>query len=124
VKCILLDLRPLDQFLDPIEQTLIGDSGLQSLVMRDLAVEFDAPATHAFRPFFRQGETTSSSHFTTTERQFSFNAPRSFGSGFYEAVSGQRRPSDRHRQAVADLVHLRRNVPPEIAITAVLHATG
>jgi hypothetical protein len=39
-------------------------------------------------------------------------------SGFNEAVlSGQGRVSDRHRQAFADLVHLRRNTGPEIAIT-------
>jgi len=39
-----------------------------------------------------------------------------------EAPPHQRRMSDRHRQAVADLVHLRRNTGPEIAITAVVHA--
>jgi hypothetical protein len=33
----------------------------------------------------------------------------------------QRRVSDRHRQAVADLMHLRRISGTEIAITAVLH---
>jgi hypothetical protein len=41
---------------------------------------------------------------------------------FNEAASHQRRPSDRHRQAVCDLVHLCRNTGPEIAITAVYHA--
>jgi hypothetical protein len=122
VKCSLLDLRPLAQFPDPIEQTLIGDSGRQALVVRDLAVEFDAPVTHSIPPFFRPGETTFTFHFTTLERQFSFNAPRSFGSNFNEAVPGQRRLSDRHRQAVADLMHLCRNTGTEIAITAVLRA--
>jgi hypothetical protein len=38
---------------------------------------------------------------------------------FNEAVSGQGGVSDRLRQACADLVHLRRNTGPEIAITAV-----
>jgi hypothetical protein len=52
VKRSLLVLRPLYQFLDPIEQTLIGESGRQTLVMRDLAVEFDAPVTHCIPPFF------------------------------------------------------------------------
>ena len=105
VKCRLLCLRPLDQFPDSTEQSLIGESGRQTMVMLDLAVEFDAPLTHCIvRPFSRPGETTSSCHFTTTERQFSFNAPRSFGSTFNEAVPGQRRLSDRHRQAVADLM--------------------
>jgi hypothetical protein len=45
-------------------------------------------------------------------------------SRFNEAVSGQRRPSDRHWQACADLVHLRRYAGREIAITAVVHAPG
>jgi hypothetical protein len=52
VKQRLLVLRPLYQFLDPIEQTLIGESGPQTLVMRDLAVEFDALVTHSIPPFF------------------------------------------------------------------------
>jgi hypothetical protein len=42
----LLGLRPFDQFLDPIEHSLIGVSGRHSLVMLDLAVEFDALLTH------------------------------------------------------------------------------
>jgi hypothetical protein len=40
-----------------------------------------------------------------------------------ETVSGQRGVSDLHRQAIADLVHLRRNSGPEITITAVAHGT-
>jgi hypothetical protein len=52
VKRSLLVLRPLYQFLDPIEQTLVSESGRQALVMRDLAVEFDAPFTHCIPPFF------------------------------------------------------------------------
>jgi hypothetical protein len=43
-------------------------------------------------------------------------------SAFNEAVPGQRRVSNRHRQAVADLVHLRRNAGPKIAITAMVRA--
>jgi hypothetical protein len=35
VKRSLLVLRTLYQFLDPIEQTLIGESGRQTLVMRE-----------------------------------------------------------------------------------------
>ena len=35
-----------------------------------------------------------------------------------ESVSYQRRANRRHRQAVANLVHLRRDTGPEIAITA------
>jgi hypothetical protein len=46
VKRRLLGLRPLDQFLDPIEHSLIGDSGRHALVMLDLAVEFDTLVTH------------------------------------------------------------------------------
>ena len=46
VKRHLLGLRPFDQFLDPIEHSMIGDSGRHALVMRDLAVEFDALVTH------------------------------------------------------------------------------
>jgi hypothetical protein len=38
-----------------------------------------------------------------------------------EAVSGQGGVSDRHRQACADLVHLRRDTGTEITITAVVH---
>ena len=50
-------------------------------------------------------------------------------SAFNEAVSGQGGVSDRHRQAVADLVHLRRNSGPEIAILrsdieVALHSVG
>jgi hypothetical protein len=52
VKRSLLDLRSPYQFLDPIEQSLIGESGRQTLVMRDLAVEFDAPVTHCIPPLF------------------------------------------------------------------------
>jgi hypothetical protein len=37
---------------------------------------------------------------------------------FDEAVSGQGRVSDPHRQAGADFMHLRRNSGPETAITA------
>ena len=43
-------------------------------------------------------------------------------SPFDEAVSGQGRVSNRHWQAVANLVHLRPNSGPEIAITAVVPA--
>jgi hypothetical protein len=52
MKRCLVNLRPLYQFLDPIEQTLVSESGRQALVMRDLAVEFDAPFTHCIPPFF------------------------------------------------------------------------
>jgi hypothetical protein len=120
VKCSLLDLRPLYQFPDPFEQSLIGESGREAVKMLDLLVEFDAPVTHSIPPLFGRP-----SHLSTTERQFCFNGPGSFGSGycvscFDEAISGQGRPSDRHRhrQAVADLTHLRRNHSPEIATTA------
>jgi hypothetical protein len=44
------------------------------------------------------------------------------GSSFDEAVPAQGRMSDRHRQALANRVHLRRNSGPEIAITAVVPA--
>jgi hypothetical protein len=43
VKCRLLGLHPLYQFLDPVKRSLIGDSGHQTAVMLDLAVQFDAP---------------------------------------------------------------------------------
>jgi hypothetical protein len=122
VKCSLLDLRPLYQSPDPIEQSLIGESGRQTMVMLDLAVELDAPVTHSIPPFSRSGKTTFACHFTTTERQFSFNAPRSIESGFNESASHQRRLSNRHRQALANLMHLCRNTGPEIVITAVVHA--
>jgi hypothetical protein len=46
VKCCLLGLHPLYQFLDPIKRSLIGNSGRHVLVMLDLAVEFDALVTH------------------------------------------------------------------------------
>jgi hypothetical protein len=46
VKRRLLGFRPLYQFPDPIEHSLIGDSGRHALVMLDLAVEFDALLTH------------------------------------------------------------------------------
>jgi hypothetical protein len=52
VKCSLLDLRPLYQFPDPIEQTLIGKSRRQTMVMLDLAVKFNAPVTHCISPVF------------------------------------------------------------------------
>jgi hypothetical protein len=120
VKCGLLDLRPLYQSPDPIEQSLIGESGRQTML--DLAVEFDAPVTHSIPPFSRSGKTTFACHFTTTERQFSFNAPRSIESGFNESASHQRRLSNRHRQALANLMHLCRKTNPEIVITAVVHA--
>jgi hypothetical protein len=55
VKCSLLDLRPLYQFSDPIEQSLIGESRRQTMVMLDPAVEFDAPVTHFIPPFFMPG---------------------------------------------------------------------
>jgi hypothetical protein len=97
VKCGLLSLRPIDQFLDAIKESLIGESGRDAVEMLNLAVEFDALVTHSIPPFFRPGETTSSCRFTTTERQFSFNAPRSFGSGFNEAMSHQCRANHRHR---------------------------
>jgi hypothetical protein len=41
---------------------------------------------------------------------------------FNEAIPSQGRISNRDRQAVADLVHLRCNTGPEIGITAVVHA--
>jgi hypothetical protein len=46
VKRWLLGLHALYQFLDPIKRSLIGDPGWHSLVMLDLAVEFDALLTH------------------------------------------------------------------------------
>lgn len=54
VKCRLLGLHALYQFLDPVKRSLIGDSGHQTAVMLDLAIKFDAPVlSHisAFRPF-------------------------------------------------------------------------
>lgn len=83
VKRSLLNLRPLYQFPDPIEQSPIGEFGGQTMVMLDLAVEFDALVTHSNPPFFRPGETTSSSIINTTERRFRFNAPPSCGSGYF-----------------------------------------
>jgi hypothetical protein len=55
VKRSLLDFRLLYQFLDPIEQSLIGESGRRTVVMLDLAVEFDAPVTHCIPPFWHAG---------------------------------------------------------------------
>jgi hypothetical protein len=52
VKPSLLALRPLYQFSDPIEQSLIGESGRQTMVMLYLAVEFHALLTHCSPPFF------------------------------------------------------------------------
>jgi hypothetical protein len=49
----LLGVRPFYQFLDPIKHSLIGDSGRHALVMRDLAVEFDALLTHCLVPHLR-----------------------------------------------------------------------
>jgi hypothetical protein len=98
VKRNLLDLRPLYQFPDPIEQSLIGEPGRQTLVMRDLAVEFDTPVTHCIPPFFKQGETTSSSHFTTTERQICFNAP---GPALLESDYCVSRPTKPNRASAA-----------------------
>jgi hypothetical protein len=46
VKHSLLSFHPLYQFLDPIKRRLIGDPGRHSLVIPDLAVEFDALLTH------------------------------------------------------------------------------
>jgi hypothetical protein len=51
VKGSLLDFRPLYQFPDPTEQTLIGESRRQTMVMLYLLVEFDAPVTHSISPF-------------------------------------------------------------------------
>jgi hypothetical protein len=42
----LLGLHLLYQFLNPIKEIRIGDSGRHALVMLDLAVEFDALVTH------------------------------------------------------------------------------
>jgi hypothetical protein len=51
MKRLLLRRHPLHQFLNPIERSLIGDPRPQTLVMLDLAVEFDAPVTHSDPPF-------------------------------------------------------------------------
>jgi hypothetical protein len=56
---------PALSFSDPTEQSLIRESGRQTMVKLDLLVEFDAPVTHSISPFFRPGETTFSCHFTT-----------------------------------------------------------
>jgi hypothetical protein len=41
-----LCLHPRYQFFDPINGGLVGDPGPQALVLRDLAVKFDALVTH------------------------------------------------------------------------------
>jgi hypothetical protein len=46
MKCGLLSPHPLNQFLDPIKERLIGDAGRHTLVMLDLGVKFDALVTH------------------------------------------------------------------------------
>jgi hypothetical protein len=53
VKRSLLRLHLLYQFLDPIEHSLIGDSGRDAMVMLDLAVEFGALVTHCNSAFTR-----------------------------------------------------------------------
>ena len=50
-----LSLHPLNQFLDPIKQWLIGDARRYVLVMFDLAVEFGALLTHCNSVFARSG---------------------------------------------------------------------
>jgi hypothetical protein len=49
MKCGLLGLHPLNQFLDPGKHSLIANSGRHALVMLDLVVEFDALLTHGTR---------------------------------------------------------------------------
>jgi hypothetical protein len=46
MKLGFLCLHPRYQFLDPVKGGPIGDQGRHTLVMLDLAVEFDAFATH------------------------------------------------------------------------------
>ena len=53
VKGGLLGLQIGDQFFDPIKRLLIGDPGRQLLIVLDLDVEFDAPATHFPAPHSR-----------------------------------------------------------------------
>jgi hypothetical protein len=113
VKRSLLDLRSLYQFLDPIEQSLIGESGRQTLVMRDLAVEFDAPVTHCIPPLFLGRGNNATCHLLRRKRQFCFNAPRHFlatvatASGINKSISHHRRVNNPHRQAVAGFIDLR-----------------
>jgi len=51
VKCGLLSLHPLYQFLDPIKRSLIGDSGRQASIILDFLVKFDALLTHCSSGF-------------------------------------------------------------------------
>jgi hypothetical protein len=60
----LLGIRLLCQFLDPIKQSLIGESGRQTLVMSDLFVELDTLLTHRLSAF----------QIKTAAAQISFNA--------------------------------------------------
>ena len=46
MKCQLLSLHPLNQFLYPIKHRLVGGVGRYAFVMLDLAVEFGALLTH------------------------------------------------------------------------------
>jgi hypothetical protein len=100
VKQRLLVLRPLYQFLDPIEQTLIGESGPQTLVMRDLAVEFDALVTHSIPPLCEAGRNDVLLSFDYDGGAVLFQCTALFVFTPREAVSGQGRVSDRHRLSI------------------------
>jgi hypothetical protein len=98
VKRSLLHLRLLYQFFDPIEHSLIGNSGRHTLVMLDLAVEFDAPVTHPFRLFLGREKRPLillrlNGSFVSTHRALSDQA---LCSRFDEPVSGRRH----YRQAI------------------------
>jgi hypothetical protein len=56
VKRELLSLHPLNQFLNPIKQWLIGDAGRHDTVMVDLLVDLDALLTHV--PLLQAGMPT------------------------------------------------------------------
>jgi hypothetical protein len=55
VKCCLLILHPLCQFLDPIKHWLIRDAGRHVPVMLDLLVDFVALLAHGNSVFARAG---------------------------------------------------------------------
>jgi hypothetical protein len=56
MKCDLLSLHPLNQFLDPIKHWLIRNAGSHLVVMVDLLVDLNALLTHLFtHPLGRRG---------------------------------------------------------------------
>jgi hypothetical protein len=73
VKCDLLSLHPLYQFLDPIKYWLIRDAGRHVSVMLDFTVEFDTLFTHGTRLKVTGGEKLATCYLMTAAGLFCFN---------------------------------------------------